>query len=122
MDHVIVVNETGLRRILKSYFEYYERTRTYLSLRKDSPVSWAVQQVGKGRIVEILRSRKWGACTIASNESRRDSAKPILSGHKLFGQFPHAVNELDATAAASWGQSNVTAPISPRSPTYVVYW
>jgi hypothetical protein len=27
-----VLNETGLRRILNSYFEYYERTRTHLSL------------------------------------------------------------------------------------------
>ena len=57
LDHVIVLNETGLRRTLKSYFEYYERTRTHLSLGKDAPVSRPVQQVGKGigkgRIVEI---------------------------------------------------------------------
>jgi len=31
LDHVIVLNETGLRRILKSYFDYYEQTRTHLS-------------------------------------------------------------------------------------------
>jgi transposase InsO family protein len=53
LDHVIVVNEKGLRRILKCYFDYYERTRTHLSLGKDAPVSRPVQQVGKGRIVEI---------------------------------------------------------------------
>lgn len=53
LDHVMVMNETGLRRILKSYFDYYERTRTHLSLAKDAPVSRPVQQVGKGRIVEI---------------------------------------------------------------------
>ena len=53
LDHVIVVNETGLRRILKSYSEYYEQTRTHLSLSKDAPVSRPVQQHGKGRIVEI---------------------------------------------------------------------
>ena len=53
LDHVIVLNETSLRRTLKSYFEYYERTRTHLSLGKDAPVSRPVQQVGKGRIVEI---------------------------------------------------------------------
>ena len=28
LDHVIVFNEAGLRRILKLYFDYYERTRT----------------------------------------------------------------------------------------------
>ena len=38
LDHVIVLNETGLRRILKSYFDYYERTRTHLSLDKDAPI------------------------------------------------------------------------------------
>jgi len=35
LDHVIVLNETGLQRILKSYFDYYERTRTHVSLDKD---------------------------------------------------------------------------------------
>jgi putative transposase len=53
LDHVIVLNETGLRRILKSYFEYYEQTRTHLSLGKDAPISRPVQPVTAGRIVEI---------------------------------------------------------------------
>jgi putative transposase len=53
LDHVIVLNEAGLRRILKSYFEYYERTRTHLSLGKDAPISRPVQPVGTGRIVAI---------------------------------------------------------------------
>jgi putative transposase len=53
LDHVIVLNESGLRRILKSYFEYYERSRTHLSLGKDAPVSRPVQPLGTGRIVEI---------------------------------------------------------------------
>jgi transposase InsO family protein len=53
LDHVIVLNETGLRRILKSYFEYYERTRTHLSLSKDAPVGRPIQPIETGRIVEI---------------------------------------------------------------------
>jgi putative transposase len=53
LDHVIILNETGLRRMLKSYFEYYERTRTHLSLDKVAPVSRPVQPVGTERIVEI---------------------------------------------------------------------
>jgi putative transposase len=52
-DHVIVFNETGLRSILKSYVEYYERSRTHLSLGKDAPISRPIQPVGTGRIVEI---------------------------------------------------------------------
>lgn len=53
MDHVIVFNETGLRSILKSYVEYYERSRTHLSLGKDAPAGRPIQPVGTGRIVEI---------------------------------------------------------------------
>jgi len=52
-DHVIVLSETGLRRILKSYFEYYERSRTHLSLGKDAPVSRPIQLPAVGRVVEI---------------------------------------------------------------------
>jgi putative transposase len=37
LDHVIVLSENHLRRILKSYFEYYHRSRTHLSLAKDAP-------------------------------------------------------------------------------------
>ena len=55
LDHVIVFNETGLRRILRSYFEYYERTRTHLSLGKDAPISRPIQPEAMGRIVEILQ-------------------------------------------------------------------
>jgi transposase InsO family protein len=36
LDHVMVFHEAGLRRILKGYFEYYERCRTHLSLEKDA--------------------------------------------------------------------------------------
>ena len=53
LDHVIVLNETGLRRILKSYFDYYERTRTHLPLDKDAPISRFVQPPEIGRIVEV---------------------------------------------------------------------
>ena len=53
LDHVIVLNEAGLRRILKSYFDYYERSRTHLSLGKDAPISRAIQHSATGRVVEI---------------------------------------------------------------------
>jgi transposase InsO family protein len=37
LDHVIVVNETGLSRVLSRYLAYYHDSRTHLSLTKDSP-------------------------------------------------------------------------------------
>jgi putative transposase len=32
LDHIIVFNEASLRRIVKAYFEYYERSPTHLAL------------------------------------------------------------------------------------------
>jgi hypothetical protein len=53
LDHVIVFNEAGLRRILKRYLEYYERSRTHLSLDKDAPISRGVSRQTNGRIIAI---------------------------------------------------------------------
>src|SRR6516164_7028169 len=53
LDHVIVLNETGLRRILKSYFDYYENFRTHLSLNKDAPAGRVLEPLGIGRVIEI---------------------------------------------------------------------
>ena len=53
LDHVIVVNESSLRRILSSYFEYYQRSRTHLALGKDAPQSRAVQPPELGPLVAL---------------------------------------------------------------------
>jgi putative transposase len=53
LDHVIVFNETGLRRVLKEYFDYYERSRTHLSLEKDAPIPRNIQPPELGRVVEL---------------------------------------------------------------------
>jgi hypothetical protein len=53
LDHVIVWNETSLRRILRSYFQYYEKSRTHLALAKDAPEPRAVDGPENGRIVAI---------------------------------------------------------------------
>lgn len=37
LDHVLVFDERGLRRILKSYFDYYERSRTHLAWKRMLP-------------------------------------------------------------------------------------
>jgi transposase InsO family protein len=53
LDHVIILNEEHLRRILRSYFAYYHESRTHLSLDKDCPVPRAVQPPGMGDVVEF---------------------------------------------------------------------
>src|SRR5258707_5444670 len=39
VDHIIVLGEMHLRRILKSYARYYNGVKTHRSLNKDTPVS-----------------------------------------------------------------------------------
>ena len=51
LDHVIVLGEAHLRAILKSYFAYYHRARTHLSLGKDAPDPRPVQPPSAGEIV-----------------------------------------------------------------------
>jgi transposase InsO family protein len=44
LDHVIVVGEAHLRRILQTYAGYYNEIRMHRSLDKDAPVSRSVQR------------------------------------------------------------------------------
>jgi transposase InsO family protein len=53
LDHVIVFNETCLRRTLCLYFDYYHKTRTHLGLDKDTPAPRPVQPPALGRVVAI---------------------------------------------------------------------
>ena len=53
LDHVIVWNETSLRRILRNYLDYYQKSRTHLALAKDAPEPRAVDRSENGRIVAI---------------------------------------------------------------------
>jgi hypothetical protein len=46
VDHIIVLGEAHLRRILRSYADYYNRVRTHRSLDKDAPVCRLVQRTG----------------------------------------------------------------------------
>lgn len=51
LNHVIVVNEIGLSRILKQYLVYYHQSRTHLSLAKDSPQPRPIEPLPLGPIV-----------------------------------------------------------------------
>ena len=66
LDHVIVLGEKHLRRMLKEYLAYYHKDRTHLGLDKDSPEP------------RIVQPRDVGPVT----------SKPILGGlhHRYFRQ------------------------------------
>jgi hypothetical protein len=53
LDHVVVLNETQLRRLLRDYLAYYHRCRTHLSLEKDAPAPRPVECPDQGGIVEM---------------------------------------------------------------------
>jgi len=46
VDHIVVLGETHLRRILQTYACYYNKIRTHRSLNKDTPAFRLVQRVG----------------------------------------------------------------------------
>jgi hypothetical protein len=54
LDHVVILGEAHLRRILAAYTGYYNELRTHLSLGKDSPGHRPIQQVGQITTKPIL--------------------------------------------------------------------
>jgi len=57
LDHVIVLNESHLSRILSSYFDYYHHDRTHYGLGKDAPLERPVQPrpAKGGKVIELPR-------------------------------------------------------------------
>ena len=47
IDHVIILGETHLRRIMSLYANYYNQTRTHLALGKDAPIGRSVESCGR---------------------------------------------------------------------------
>jgi putative transposase len=75
LDHVVVMNESSLRREMACYLDYYHGSRSHLSIGKDSPDGRAVEPPERGRIVAVP---KVAGFTIDTN------AEP----HKLSGSCP----------------------------------
>ena len=53
LDHVVVFSATGLQRLMHLYCDYYEQSRTHLSLDKDAPIPRSIARPIEGRIVAI---------------------------------------------------------------------
>src|SRR5438132_813067 len=47
VNHLVVLGEAHLRRILTKYAAYYNELRTHRSLNKDAPIRRAIQHVGR---------------------------------------------------------------------------
>jgi transposase InsO family protein len=46
VDHMVVLGEAHLRRVLKSYARYYNESRIHRSLSKDAPFRRAIERLG----------------------------------------------------------------------------
>jgi putative transposase len=53
LDHVIVLDEMHLVRILAKYFQYYNKTRCHLSLAGDAPEGRLVHGPESGEVIEL---------------------------------------------------------------------
>jgi putative transposase len=92
LDHMIVLGQHHLRRILASYFAYYHRSTTHLPISKDAPASRAVMSPETGEVVELpevgglhhrtsaappngARARRWALPLGAKISPRADRAR-----------------------------------------------
>jgi transposase InsO family protein len=53
LDHVIVLTEQHLRRILRKYLEYYHGSRTHLALGKDAPERRKRESTDGGKVMAL---------------------------------------------------------------------
>ena len=53
LDHVIVLCEEQLRRILGEYIDYYHEARPHQSLARNSPVPREVEMPSAGKVISI---------------------------------------------------------------------
>jgi putative transposase len=53
LNHVLVLHERHLRRILTRYFAYYHQARTHLALDKDAPDLRPIELPAAGTIVDV---------------------------------------------------------------------
>jgi putative transposase len=53
LDHLIVLNEKQLRRILRAYFDYYNEVRPHQSLERNAPLPREIEPLAKGKIISL---------------------------------------------------------------------
>ncbi len=64
LDHVVILGEAHLRRILKAYAAYYNQVRTHLALTKDAPLSRPVHRFGEVMAKPVLGGLHHEYCRI----------------------------------------------------------
>jgi hypothetical protein len=55
LDHVIVLNERHLKRLMTEYVRYYHADRTHLGLEKQTPEKRDVAKSASGTVISLPR-------------------------------------------------------------------
>ena len=72
LDHVIVLNERHLKRLMREYIRYYHGDRTHLGLAKDTPQGRPVaRDSADGKQDSIVRSTGWPASSLRPGSIKR---------------------------------------------------
>ena len=53
LNHVIVLDEAHLKRILTAYFQYYHESRCHLALDRNAPVPRQIEAPDRGAVISI---------------------------------------------------------------------
>jgi hypothetical protein len=64
VDHIVVLGEAHLLRVLMRYAAYYNAQRTHRSLGEDAPIHRAIQHVGRMASVPVLGGLHHHYCRI----------------------------------------------------------
>jgi transposase InsO family protein len=76
LEHIIVLGEAHLRRILKSYARYYNETRTHSALDKDAP---PIAHREEGRVYSLPPNPRRAAPRIYSDSRQAQRLRLELS-------------------------------------------
>jgi putative transposase len=55
LDHLLIIDENHLRRILRDYFDYYHNSRPHQSLERNSPAPQEIEARAKGKVIAIAQ-------------------------------------------------------------------
>lgn len=53
LDHLILLNEKQLRRMLREYFDYYNKVGPHQSLERNAPLPREIEPPAKGKIISL---------------------------------------------------------------------
>jgi hypothetical protein len=110
LDHVIILSENHLRRIVRGYLGYYHSCRTHLSLEKDTPAPRKVESPDQGKVVEIPmvgglhhRYARLAACSFPGYcDSLKPSAQYVCSApSRVVGRASSDNSEQEAGSMAA---------------------